>query len=69
MNTFSAVLLIVTIITTADRRDVVYRLPMPDMATCEAALHEFITHKFPSEIGAVGLDATCRGKLTEDSPS
>jgi hypothetical protein len=69
MNTFSAVLLIVTVITAPDRHDVIDRQPMPDMATCEAALHEFLNHKFPYEMGAIGLDATCRGKLAEENPS
>jgi hypothetical protein len=63
MNTFTAVFLIVTIITAEDRHDIMDRRAMPDMDTCEVALHEFLQHKFPDNIGAIALDARCQGKL------
>jgi hypothetical protein len=68
MNTFTSVLLIVTIITAEDKQNIVDQRSMPDMDTCEAAAHEFLQHRFPDYIGAIGLDVHCRGKLVPENP-
>lgn len=69
MNTFGMVMLVVTIITGEDKPNVMHKEPMPDMATCETELHEFLNHKIPDSVDAKGLAASCQGKLVEEHPS
>lgn len=69
MNSFSTVMLVVMIITGQGKHNIQDKRPMPDMETCEAALHEFLNHKFPEMVDAKGLVASCQGKLTESDPS
>jgi hypothetical protein len=69
MNSFSAVILIVTIVTGEGKPNVTHREPMPDMETCSAEAREFLQHKFPDTVDAKSLTATCAGKLAEEGPS
>jgi hypothetical protein len=69
MNTFTVVMLVVTIITGTDKKNIQYQEPMPDMKTCLAEADEFLNHQFPDTVGAKGLVASCQGKLAENDPS
>lgn len=69
MNTFTAVMLFVTIVTADGKVDVKHRQSMPDMETCIMELGRFLRHKFPDSVGAESLNAGCAGKLVEDHPS
>jgi hypothetical protein len=69
MNTFSTIMLVVMIVTGSGKPNIESRRSMPDMATCEEAMHEFLHHKFPEMVDAKGLVASCQGKLAEDDPS
>jgi hypothetical protein len=69
MNSFTAVMLVVTIITGEGKPDVRHQERMPDMETCLHELGEFLNHKFPDTVDAKGLSAGCSGKLAEENPS
>jgi hypothetical protein len=70
MNSFTAVFLIATIITGEGKPNIQYRVPMPDMETCELEAKEFRRlYKPPDSVDAKGLAATCSGKLAEENPS
>ena len=69
MNTFTAIMLFVTIVTGDGKQDIKHREPMPDMATCLEELGRFLSHKFPDAVEAKGLNAGCAGKLAEENPS
>jgi len=70
MNTFTAVYLIATIVTGEGRANMQYKIPMPDMDTCEFEAYEFKRlYKPPAEVDAKGLGATCMGKFVEENPS
>jgi hypothetical protein len=68
VNSFTAVMLVVLIITGEDKPNIQHRILMPDMASCEAELHDFLQHKFPDTVDARGLVASCQGKLAEENP-
>jgi hypothetical protein len=67
MNTFSTVMLVVTIIT--GQGNAQHREPMPDMRTCLQEAEEFMNHQLPDTVDAKGLVASCQGKLAEKEPS
>lgn len=69
MNTFSVVMLVVTIITGEGKQNIQHHEPMPDMKTCWEEAEAFMNHQFPDTVGAKGLVASCQGKLVEDEPS
>ncbi len=69
MNTFTAVMLVVTIITGDGKQNFQYREPMPDMVTCLKEAEEFLDHQFPDTADAKGLVASCQGKLADEKPS
>jgi hypothetical protein len=69
MNTFSTVMLVVTIITGSDKPNIQHKEPMPDMKTCLEEAESFLDHKFPDTVEAKGLVAACNGKLTTEEPS
>ena len=69
MNTFTAVMLVVTIITGANKQNIQHREPMPDMKTCLEEADKFLDHKFPDAVDARGLVASCQGKLADSDPS
>lgn len=69
MNTFTAVMLFVTIVTGDGKPDIKHRQAMPDMETCVMELGKFLRHQFPDAIGAQSLNGGCSGKLVEENPS
>ncbi len=69
MNTFTAVMLVVTIFTGEGKQNVQHREPMPDMKVCLQEAEAFLNHQFPEAVDAKGVAASCQGKLTEEHPS
>lgn len=69
MNTFTAVMLYVTIVTGQGQPDIKHREPMPDMETCIMELGKFLRHQFPDSVGAESLTAGCAGKVVGEKPS
>lgn len=69
MNTFTAVMLVVTIITSDGKQNLQHKVPMPDMATCLREAEQFLDHQFPDTVEAKGLIASCRGSLADEKPS
>jgi hypothetical protein len=69
MQAFTMVMLVVTIITGEGKQNIQHREPMPDMQTCFQEAAEFMQHRFPDEVDAKGLAASCQGKLAEEKPS
>ncbi len=63
------VMLIVTIVTGADKPNARHEEPMPDIKTCLAEADRFLDHQFPEFVGAVAVTATCAGKVVKGQDS
>lgn len=68
MNTFTAVVLIVVVVS-GDGKQAVHQERMPDMDTCIMELGKFLRHQFPDLVGARKLKAGCDGDLALENPS
>ncbi len=62
MENMPAILLIVTIITGADKPNIQHKEPMPSVAICLEEAERFLNHDFPEFIGARGVSAQCIAK-------
>ncbi len=69
MNAFTAVMLVVTVITGDGKQNFQHREPMPDMKVCLEEADKFLDHQFPDMVDAKGLVASCQGKLADEKPS
>ena len=63
------ILLIVTIITGADKPNIQHKEPMADVDSCIAEVSRILHHRFADSVGAKGVSANCVVPQPEESPS